>query len=117
MVPCESLLHTLETAMNSRERVAAAMQHEVPDRVPVMCQLALGHYFLHSRHAPAEIWFDSEVFVRTLREFQQRYRFDGLLVNVPGRPERWRTISPAGADSRRRCCPVRCSGSACCWEA
>ena len=76
--------------MNSRERVAAAMRHEVPDRVPVMCQLALGHYFLHSRHAPAEIWFDSEVFVRTLIEFQQRYRFDGFLINVPGRPPDWR---------------------------
>ena len=50
--------------MNSRERVASAMRHEIPDRVPVMCQLALGHYFLHSGHAPADIWFDSEVFVR-----------------------------------------------------
>ena len=76
--------------MNSRERVAAAMRHEIPDRVPVMCQVALGHYFLHSGAAPAEIWFDSEVFVRTLIEFQQRYRFDGILINVPGRPPDWR---------------------------
>ncbi len=76
--------------MNSRARVAAAMRHEIPDRVPVMCQLALGHYFLHSPHEPAEIWFDSEVFVRTLIEFQQRYRFDGVLINVPGRPRDWR---------------------------
>jgi hypothetical protein len=76
--------------MNSRERVAAAMRHEIPDRVPVMCQLALGHYFLHSDSAPADIWFDSEVLVRTLREFQQRYRFDGFLINVPGRPAEWR---------------------------
>ncbi|NLF71035.1 MAG: hypothetical protein GX575_18545 [Candidatus Anammoximicrobium sp.] len=76
--------------MNSRERVAAAMRHEIPDRVPVMCQLALGHYFLHSEHDPAEIWFDSEVFVRTLSEFQRRYRFDGFLINVPGRPTDWR---------------------------
>jgi len=76
--------------MNSRERVAAAMRHQMPDRVPVMCQLALGHYFLHSQCAPAEIWFDSDVFVRTLSEFQQRYRFDGFLINVPGRPADWR---------------------------
>jgi len=77
--------------MNSRERVAAAMRHAIPDRVPVMCQVALGHYFLHSVCAPADIWFDSEVFVRTLAEFQQRYRFDGFLINVPGRPADWRT--------------------------
>jgi uroporphyrinogen-III decarboxylase len=76
--------------MNSRERVAKAMRHEIPDRVPVMCQLALGHYFLHSDQAPADIWFDSEVFVRTLAEFQQRYRFDGFLINLPGRPPDWR---------------------------
>lgn len=75
--------------MNSRQRVAAAMRHEIPDRVPVMCQVALGHYFLHSRHAPPEIWFDSEVFVQTLSEFQQRYRFDGFLINLPGRPTNW----------------------------
>ena len=75
------------------------MRHECPDRVPVMCQLALGHYFLHSGHEPAEIWFDSEVFVRTLIEFQQRYRFDGFLINVPGRPPDWRRWL---SDQRRR---------------
>ncbi len=76
--------------MTCRERMRAAMRHEVPDRVPVMCQLALGHYFLNSRRPPSEIWFDSEAFVRTLIEFQQRYRFDGFLINLPGRPANWR---------------------------
>jgi hypothetical protein len=66
------------------------MQHQLPDRVPVMCQLALGHYFLHSRDRPSEIWFDSDTFARTLADFRQRYRFDGVLVNVPGRPTNWR---------------------------
>ncbi len=65
------------------------MRHETPDRVPAMCQVALGHYFIHSDHAPSEIWFDSETFVRTLAEFQGRYRFDGFLINVPGRPGNW----------------------------
>ena len=41
------------------------MRHGIPDRVPVMCQLALGHYFLHSRPRPAEIWFDSDVLIDT----------------------------------------------------
>jgi uroporphyrinogen decarboxylase len=75
--------------MNSRERVRRAMRHELPDRVPVLCQLALGHYFLHSHSPPAEIWFDSDVLIDTLRAFQQRYRFDGFLINVPGRPPDW----------------------------
>jgi hypothetical protein len=66
-----------------------AMRHETPDRVPVMCQLALGHYFLQSRRLPSDIWFDSVAFAETLREFQERYRFDGLLINLPGRPADW----------------------------
>jgi hypothetical protein len=66
------------------------MRHEATDRVPVMCQLALGHYFLHSQRSPADIWFDSTVFAETLVEFQKRYRFDGILINLPGRPPDWR---------------------------
>lgn len=89
--------------MNSRERVAAAMRHEIPDRVPVMCQVALGHYFLHSDAPPADIWFDSEVFVRTLIAFQQHYRFDGFLINIPGRPPDWRNwLRGQGRDGQRQ---------------
>lgn len=76
--------------MNSRERVARAMTHQAVDRVPVMCQLALGHYFLHSADPPSEIWFDSRTFARTLEDFRRRYRLDGVLVNLPGRPPNWR---------------------------
>ena len=72
--------------MNSRERMAQAMHLQAPDRVPVMCQLALGHYFLNTGFAPHEIWFDSEAFAEALVTLQRRYRFDGILVNLPGRP-------------------------------
>ena len=72
--------------MNSQERMARAMQLQEPDRVPVMCQLALGHYFLNTGFAPHEIWFDSECFAEALVLLQRRYRFDGILVNLPGRP-------------------------------
>jgi hypothetical protein len=66
------------------------MRHEPVDHVPVMCQLALGHYFIHGTDEPADIWFDSETFARTLETFRSRYEFDGLLVNLPGRPDNWR---------------------------
>jgi hypothetical protein len=72
--------------MNSRERMALAMQHKQPDRVPVMCQLALGHYFLNVDLAPHEIWFTSEGFAEALVTLQRRYQFDGILINIPGRP-------------------------------
>lgn len=72
--------------VNGRERVALAMRHELPDRVPVMCQLSLGHYFLNTSLKPHEIWFTSEGFAEALVMLQKRYRFDGILVNLPGRP-------------------------------
>ncbi|UCG49740.1 MAG: hypothetical protein JSU94_08150 [Phycisphaerales bacterium] len=75
--------------MNSKERLLAAMEHRQPDRVPVMCQLALGHYFLNCRYRPSDIWFDTDTFVRALVDLQQEYRFDGILVNLPGRPSDW----------------------------
>jgi hypothetical protein len=84
--------------MNSRERMSLAMNHQEPDRVPVMCQLALGHYFLHCEAAPSDIWFDSESFAKALVELQCKYRFDGILVNIPGRPRDWRS----GIESRRK---------------
>ncbi|MFZ2149426.1 MAG: uroporphyrinogen decarboxylase family protein [Sedimentisphaerales bacterium] len=76
--------------MNSKQRIAAAMDHKKPDRVPVMCQLALGHYFLNCSDRPSEIWFNSETFAKVLVELQQKYNFDGILVNILGRPPDWK---------------------------
>ena len=78
--------------MTGRERVAAAMRPggPRPDRVPVMCQLALGHYFLHAPGGPVEIWHDSDAFASALLLLQERYEFDGILVNLPGRDPAWR---------------------------
>ena len=73
--------------MNSKERMALAIDHKTPDRVPVMCQLALGHYFLNTDIPPHKIWFTSEGFAEALVQLQRRYRFDGIMINLPGRPE------------------------------
>ena len=55
-----------------------------------MCQLALGHFFLHGNHKPSDVWFDTDTLIRTLIDFQRRYRFDGFLINLPGRPPGWK---------------------------
>lgn len=80
--------------MNSKERMWRAMQRDpdqLPDRVPVMCQLTIGHYFISMREEwqPYEIWFTSEAFADSLITLCQRYRFDGILVNMPGRDPAW----------------------------
>ena len=62
-----------------------AMHLGQPDRVHVMCQLSIGHYFLHAGLDPLEIWYTSDGFAEALRRLQERYRFDGILVNLPGR--------------------------------
>ncbi len=61
------------------------MQLGTPDRVPVMSQLSIGHYFLHAGIPPVDIWYRSESFAEALVRLQQRYRFDGILINLPGR--------------------------------
>ena len=71
--------------------MSRAMNHREPDRVPVMCQLALGHYFLHFGATPSDIWFDSTTFANALVALQHRYRFDGILINIPGRPPDWKS--------------------------
>jgi hypothetical protein len=67
-----------------------AMHLGTPDRVPVMCQLALGHYFLNSGLDPIAIWHSTETFGDALILLQQRYGFDGILINLPGRDPNWR---------------------------
>ncbi|MDH5758928.1 MAG: uroporphyrinogen decarboxylase family protein [Gemmatimonadota bacterium] len=76
--------------MTSRERMAVAMAKGEPDRPPLMCQLSLGHYFLHTDHDEIDVWHDTETFSRALVELQRRYGFDGILVNLPGRDPSWR---------------------------
>lgn len=71
--------------MNSKTRMKSAMGLSVPDRVPLMCQLSLGHYFLNADVKPFDIWYTSEGFADALIRMQQRYSFDGILVNLPGR--------------------------------
>jgi len=75
--------------MTGKERIRRAMRHEPIDRVPVMCQLAIGHYLLNTGIPPAELWFTSEGFCRALVTLQDRYRFDGILINLPGRDPDW----------------------------
>jgi len=75
--------------MNSRRRLKLAMELKEADRVPLMCQLSIGHYFLHSGFDPVEVWCTSDRFAEALVRLQDRYQFDGILVNLPGRPVNW----------------------------
>ncbi|MCI0692294.1 uroporphyrinogen decarboxylase family protein [candidate division KSB1 bacterium] len=89
--------------MTPKHRMQQAMALQAPDRVPVMCQLALGHYFLQAPVKPLETWYTSEGFAEALVALQRRYHFDGILVNLPGRDPNFEnfinTIAPAEGES------------------
>lgn len=74
-----------------------------------MCQLALGHYFLHAGLDAIEIWHDSCAFATALRTLQRRYEFDGILVNLPGRRADWRGFIQS-IDTRGGCRVIHWKG-------
>jgi uroporphyrinogen decarboxylase len=78
------------TAMTSKERLLRAMNFETPDRVPVMCQLSLGHILLQTKLSPAEFWFSEETFAEGLRRIRELYQFDGILVSLHGHDPDWK---------------------------
>ena len=75
--------------MTGKERIKLAMNHKKADRVPVFCQLSLGHYMINTPFEPYTIWFNPEVFGNALKMLAERYHFDGILVNLPGRQPDW----------------------------
>lgn len=65
------------------------MNRETPDRVPVMCQMSIGHMLLQTGIRLAELWFSAERFAEGLLELRRRYAFDGILVSLHGHAPGW----------------------------
>lgn len=68
----------------------AAMGLEKPDRVPVMCQLSVGHMLQQLEVSPSEFWFDAATFARGLVQLREIYCFEGILVSLHGHRQDWR---------------------------
>jgi uroporphyrinogen-III decarboxylase len=75
--------------MTSKERLAAAMDRAVPDRVPVMCQMSIGHMLLQTGLSPSEFWHSAEVFADGLLRMRTLYGFDGILISLHGHTPEW----------------------------
>lgn len=63
----------------------------IPDRVPVMCQMSIGHMLLNLDVSPVEFWWDAETFADGLVSLRDRYGFDGVLVSLHGHAPDWRS--------------------------
>jgi hypothetical protein len=77
-------------AMIAKERMIAAMTRGRPERVPVMCQMSIGHMLLQTGIPPLELWFDQGAFAEALLRLRSLYDFDGILVSLHGHSGQWR---------------------------
>jgi hypothetical protein len=66
------------------------MRLERPDRIPVMCQMSIGHMLQQLHEPPHKFWFDADTFARGLVQLCEWYRFDGILVSLHGHNRDWR---------------------------
>jgi uroporphyrinogen-III decarboxylase len=75
--------------MTPKQRMAAAMAGSVPDRVPVMCQMSIGHMLLQTGAEPARFWHAADTFADGLVKMRSLYGFDGILVSLHGHSAGW----------------------------
>lgn len=74
-----------------RERMREAMELGTPARVPLMCQLSIGHMLLQLDVSPLEFWHDADLFAEGLCRLREIYQFDGVLVSLHGHDPDWRS--------------------------
>ena len=73
------------TAAPSRELMRTAMSLGEPERVPVMCQLAIGHTLIQTGVDPFDFFHSNEAYADALLRVRELYNFDGILIHKPGR--------------------------------
>lgn len=67
-----------------------AMDLKSPDRVPLMCQLSIGHMLRQLGVSPLEFWHDMKAFSEGLVTLREIYEFDGVLVSLHGHDPAWK---------------------------
>lgn len=75
----------------SRDLVRQAMDLGQPSRVPLMCQLSIGHMLQQLDVSPLEFWHDPNVFAQGICRLRDVYDFDGVLVSLHGHDPDWRS--------------------------
>lgn len=75
--------------MTPRERVCAAMRLQPVDKVPLMCQMSIGHMQLQLQCSPVEFWYEVNAFADGLIKMRETYNFDGILVSLHGHNPHW----------------------------
>ena len=76
--------------MTPRERVRAAMKLQPVDKIPLMCQMSIGHILLQFPCSQADFWHDIDTFADGLVAMRKLYQFDGILVSLHGHDPEWK---------------------------
>jgi uroporphyrinogen-III decarboxylase len=82
-------MHPMADVMTPKQRMAHAMRREKTDRVPVMCQMSIGHMLLQTGFSPMEFWLSVEAFAEGLLRMREVYGFDGILISLHGHSSDW----------------------------
>lgn len=77
--------------MTPRERVRSAMRLQPVDKVPLMCQMSIGHMLQQFPCSQADFWHDVGTFADGLVSLRALYQFDGILVSLHGHDPDWRS--------------------------
>lgn len=94
-----------------RERVLEAMNLGCPDRIPVFCQLAIGHVLLNTGIDPVDYLLKSETYAEGMLRIRELYDFDGILLHKPGRENGWEPLIE-DIESGEECPVLRLKGGA-----
>jgi hypothetical protein len=78
-----------QNVMTPKERMRLVMAGLIPDRVPLMCQMSIGHMLRQTGATPAAFWNSAEVFGEGLLALRQAYDFDGILISLHGHSPGW----------------------------
>jgi len=71
---------------SSKDLIKQAMSLGKPERVPVMCQLSIGHVLLKNPQLhPVDYFLSSDTYADGLLKIRELYDFDGVLMHKPGR--------------------------------
>jgi len=79
----------MPNTMTPKQRMALAIRRREVDRVPVMCQMSIGHMLLQTGFSPMEFWLSAEVFAEGLLLLRDLYGFDGILISLHGHSPDW----------------------------
>ncbi|MBN2455862.1 MAG: hypothetical protein JXB29_04895 [Sedimentisphaerales bacterium] len=82
---CIVVFNLVMSSKSPKQLMKEAMSLAMPERVPVMCQFAIGHTLLKSGLDSVDYFLSNDAYADGLLKMRELYNFDGVLIHKPGR--------------------------------